>query len=109
MVLATIGWLIGLAAMIWVIYDVFVNHKGMSMGKKVLWTIFAILFSIITAIVYYFIVYKRQEEKKMKSKNVCDLCDDTLERKDSEALNYCDLCNEKKIKEKRLNKSCGWC
>jgi len=58
MVLATIGWLIGLAAMIWVIYDVFVNHKGMSMGKKVLWTIFAILFSIITAIVYYFIVYK---------------------------------------------------
>ncbi len=43
----------------------------------------------------------------MKSKNVCELCDKTLERKDLEAINYCDLCNEKAIKEKRLKKSCG--
>ncbi len=58
MIFGTIGWLIGLAAMIWVIYDVFANQKRMSTGKKVLWTVFAILFSIITAIVYYFVVYK---------------------------------------------------
>lgn len=59
MIFGTIGWLIGLAAMIWVIYDVFANQKRMSTGKKVLWTVFAILFSIITAIVYYFVVYKK--------------------------------------------------
>ena len=47
--------------------------------------------------------------KMKKTKNVCDLCDDNLENKDSEAITYCDLCNEKKIKEKRLKKSCGWC
>ena len=59
MVFTTIGSLVGLVAMILVIYDVFANQKKMSTGKKVLWTIFAILFSIITAIVYYFVVYKR--------------------------------------------------
>ena len=50
-----IMYLIGLAAAIWVIYDVWANNKGMQTGVKVLWTVLAIFFSIITAIVYYFI------------------------------------------------------
>jgi hypothetical protein len=50
--------LIGLVCAIFVIYDVFVNNRSLSTGMKILWTILAILFSIITAIVYY-IIYKR--------------------------------------------------
>ncbi len=46
--------LIGLACAIWVIYDVLVNNKKMNTVGKVIWIICAILFSIITAIVYYF-------------------------------------------------------
>lgn len=48
--------LLGLVAAIWVIYDVWTNQKVMTQEKKILWTILAILFSIITAIVYYFVV-----------------------------------------------------
>jgi hypothetical protein len=50
--------LIALICAVWVIYDVAVNQKGMSTGMKVLWIVFAILFSIITAIVYYFVKNK---------------------------------------------------
>jgi hypothetical protein len=60
MVFGTIGGVIGLVAMIWVIYDVFANQKKLSTGMKVLWTVLAVLFSIITAIVYYFVVYKKR-------------------------------------------------
>jgi hypothetical protein len=42
-------------------------------------------------------------------KDVCELCDKTLMKKDSEAIDYCDLCNEKKNQEKKLKKSCSWC
>ena len=42
---------------VWVIYDVFAKNKKLSTGKKVLWTVLALLFSVITAIIYYF-VYK---------------------------------------------------
>ena len=52
--------LIGLVCAIWVIYDVFANHKKLSTGTKILWTVLAILFSIITAIVYYFAVFKKK-------------------------------------------------
>lgn len=53
--------LIGLAALIcaiWVIYDVLVNNKGLSTGKKVVWIVCAVFFSIITAIVYYLVEKK---------------------------------------------------
>ena len=60
MVFGTLGWLIGLAAMIWVIYDVFSNRKKMETSMKVIWTVLAVLFSVITAIVYYFVVYKKK-------------------------------------------------
>lgn len=52
------GTLLGILAVIaavWVIYDVIANNKRLSDGMKVLWIILAILFSIITAIIYYFI------------------------------------------------------
>jgi hypothetical protein len=60
MVFGTISGLIGLAAMVWVIYDVFTNQKMLSTGMKVMWTVLAVLFSFITAIVYYFVVYRKK-------------------------------------------------
>jgi hypothetical protein len=38
-----------------VIYDVFSNQKKMKKEHKIIWTIAAIFFNIITAIVYYFV------------------------------------------------------
>ncbi len=51
----TILGILAVLAAVWVIYDVITNNKKLSDGMKVLWIIFAVLFSIITAIVYYFI------------------------------------------------------
>lgn len=45
--------LIALVCAVWVIYDVWAVRKNKTTGMKVLWTILAIFFSIITAIVYY--------------------------------------------------------
>jgi hypothetical protein len=56
------GGLLGIIALvcaIWVIYDVWTNNKKLSTGLKVVWTVFALLFSIITAIVYYFVGKKK--------------------------------------------------
>ena len=56
--MAVFGTLIGIIALvcaIWVIYDVLVNNKGLSTGTIVIWIVCAVLFSIITAIVYYFV------------------------------------------------------
>jgi prolipoprotein diacylglyceryltransferase len=53
-----IGSLIGLVALVcavWVIYDVAVNNKKLKQTSKILWIVFAVLFSIITAIVYYLV------------------------------------------------------
>jgi prolipoprotein diacylglyceryltransferase len=54
----TILYVVGILCAIWVIYDVLADNKKLSDGIKVLWIILAILFSIITAIIYYF-VYKK--------------------------------------------------
>ncbi len=54
--------LIGVVALIcaiWVIYDVLTAQKKMSPGSKVLWIVFALIFSIITAIIYYVTVKKK--------------------------------------------------
>jgi len=45
--------LIALVAAIWVIYDVLTQQKKFSDTEKLVWVIAAVLFSIITAIVYY--------------------------------------------------------
>ena len=50
--------LIALACAIWVIYDVWTNQKKMKQERKILWTVVAIFFNIITAIFYYFIEKK---------------------------------------------------
>lgn len=50
--------LIALICLVWVIYDVWVNQTTMDSANKIIWTIAAILFSIITAIVYYFVIKK---------------------------------------------------
>ena len=50
--------LIPLACAIWIIYDVWAKQKFKT-GKKVLWTVLAVLFSVITAIVYFFMVKKK--------------------------------------------------
>jgi len=47
--------IVGLICAIWVIYDVWTSNKKKKTEIKVLWTIAAIIFSIITAIVYYLI------------------------------------------------------
>jgi hypothetical protein len=48
-------WVLAVLAAIWVIYDVIVNNKRLSDGMKVLWIILALIFSIITAIIYYLV------------------------------------------------------
>lgn len=57
------GSIIGIIALILailVIYDVFANQRKMSTGMKILWTVLALMpFNIITAIVYYFVVYNK--------------------------------------------------
>jgi uncharacterized membrane protein len=59
MALSVILWIIGVMCAIWVIYDVFTNQKKMDTTNKVLWTIFAIIFSIITGIIYYFVIKRK--------------------------------------------------
>jgi prolipoprotein diacylglyceryltransferase len=54
----TWGTVVGVVALIcaiWVIYDVWTNNKKLKDTTKIIWTVCAILFSIITAIVYYFV------------------------------------------------------
>lgn len=51
-------YVLAVLAAIWVIYDVFTRNKRLSTELKILWVVCAILFSIITAIIYYF-VYRR--------------------------------------------------
>ncbi|MCA1764049.1 MAG: PLDc N-terminal domain-containing protein [Flavobacteriales bacterium] len=45
--------LVGLGCAVWVIYDAWSKNPRLSEMAKILWTIAAILFSILTAIVYY--------------------------------------------------------
>ena len=55
------GGILGVVAIvcaILVIYDVWTNNRRLDDGMKILWIIFAVLFSIITAIIYY-LIYKR--------------------------------------------------
>ncbi|GEM_PF-1924961 len=56
---SSIVGLIALIIAVLVIYDIFANQKRMSTGMKILWTILALIFSVITGIVYYFVVYKK--------------------------------------------------
>ena len=52
-------WIIGIACAVWVIYDVATSQKKMKNEHKLLWIIAAVVFNIITAIVYYFAVKRK--------------------------------------------------
>lgn len=54
----TILGIIAVVCAIFVIYDVLAVQKRMKTGEKVLWIVLALVFSIITAIVYYFVKKK---------------------------------------------------
>jgi hypothetical protein len=56
------GGIIGVVALlsaIWVIYDVLANNKKLKTTTKVIWIVCAVFFSIITAIIYFFIGKKK--------------------------------------------------
>ncbi len=57
-IMNNIIYIVGIIAMIWVIYDVWAVNKSLSGGMKIVWTILAIIFSFITAIIYYFVQKK---------------------------------------------------
>lgn len=52
----TLGGIVMLLCAIWVIYDIVTAQKKMDKTHKLIWIICAILFNVITAIVYYFVV-----------------------------------------------------
>lgn len=56
--MARILWAVGIACIVYVLVDVWSGSKRLSDGQKILWTVLALLFSIVTAIVY-FILFKR--------------------------------------------------
>ena len=68
MVLGTILGIIAFIAAIWVIYDVLVNNKRLSDGMKVLWIICAVIFSIITAVIYYLVGRNNQNDLFRKNR-----------------------------------------
>ncbi|MEM4755959.1 MAG: PLDc N-terminal domain-containing protein [Candidatus Woesearchaeota archaeon] len=58
-IVGTLLWIAGIVCAVWVIYDVWQNQKRMDQTMKIIWTVAAVLLSILTAIVYYFVVKKK--------------------------------------------------
>jgi hypothetical protein len=54
----TVVYIIAILCAVWVIYDVWTVNKKLSDLAKIIWTVFAIVLSIITAIVYWFVEKK---------------------------------------------------
>lgn len=53
--------LVALACAVWVIYEVWMVQKNKNTVEKLIWTVAALVFSILTAIVYYFTVKKKSQ------------------------------------------------
>jgi len=53
-------YFLGIACAIWVIYEVWANNKKLTDTGKIIWTLFALFFNIITAVVYY-LRYKKTD------------------------------------------------
>lgn len=51
--------LLGIVAAVWVIYHLWTKNQRLSDTEKLVWTIAAVAFSILTAIIYYFTQYRR--------------------------------------------------
>jgi phosphatidylglycerophosphate synthase len=60
--------IIAIIAAIWVIYDVLVNNRGLSDGMKILWVVCAIIFNIITAVIYYLVGRNNQNDLFRKNR-----------------------------------------
>ena len=54
-----IFYIIAVVCAIWVIYDIITNQKKMKSSTKVIWVICALLFSVVTAIVYFLVVKRK--------------------------------------------------
>jgi hypothetical protein len=52
---STLTGIICFIAFAWVAYEVWAVNKGMKTVYKLLWTLAALFFSIITAIIYYLV------------------------------------------------------
>lgn len=53
-----IGWILGIIsiiAFIWVVYNVWFVNRTLSTTAKLIWSVAALFFTIITAAAYYFI------------------------------------------------------
>ena len=64
-------WIIGLMAVIWVIYDVLTNQKRMPDSEKIVWILVALFLNLIGAVVYYILVkasgkYEETPEERPK-------------------------------------------
>lgn len=57
--IANIWGLIVLASVIWVIYDVITQNRGLSDIKKIIWIVVALIFGILGAVLYYFLGRKK--------------------------------------------------
>ncbi len=54
-----VWWLIGVICAVWVIYDIASFQKKMKKEHKLLWIVAAVVFNVLTAIVYYFVVKRK--------------------------------------------------
>lgn len=50
----TLIYIFAVVCAVWVIYNVWAVNTKLSTGSKVIWTVFALLFNILTAVVYFF-------------------------------------------------------
>ena len=48
-----------LVSALWVIYDVWSINKKLNQSAKLFWTVLALLFSVLTAVVYFFMFKKK--------------------------------------------------
>lgn len=51
-------WLLGVVSSIWVIYNVW-NDPRKSNEQKLIWTVCAVLLSVVTAVAYYLLEKKK--------------------------------------------------
>ncbi len=49
-------WIIGIMAVVWVIYDVLTNQNKMPDVEKLLWIILAFFTTVLGALIYYLLV-----------------------------------------------------
>ncbi len=58
----SIAGIISIFCTVWVIYEVWAVNKNAETLHKVLWTLGALFFSVLTAIVYYLVVKRKEAE-----------------------------------------------